>query len=158
MGILTKEQIEAVEDLTAQIVKVDVPEWGGTVCLRPMTVGELDAYSNEAMRKRESGVDDFRSKLLAYCLCDEHGKRLFTNGDIAKLAERNGPVMARLYDIADKLNDIGPKAVEDLAGKSGSGQTPSSDSVSPGTSSEPSPRSTDSPSPSSGTGEPSTGT
>lgn len=120
---LTKEQIERIDDLSAKLVEVDVPEWGGSVFLRPMTVGELDAFANESMRKRETGVDNFRSKVVACCLCDAKGDRLFSDAEVAVLAAKSGPVIARLYEMADKLNDITPPRVEQVAGKSDAGQT-----------------------------------
>lgn len=158
MAILTREQIEKVDDLTTKIVQVEVPEWGGSVHLRPMTVAELDAYSNAVMRAKGSGVDDFRSKLVACCLCDEKGNRLFSDKEVATLARKSGVVIDRLYRAADELNDVGPKKVEEVAGNSPAGQSGSSSSDSPATSSEPSTTSTACPSPSSGCGGLSTDT
>jgi hypothetical protein len=109
VGILTKEQIKAVDDLRSRIVSVDVPEWGGSVNIRPMDVRELDEYSNDAMRSKASGLKDFRTRLVAYCLCDENGNRLFTEKDIDALAGKSGTVMDRLYRACDELNDIGTK-------------------------------------------------
>lgn len=161
MGVLTREQITAVDDLTTKVVRVDVPEWGGTVCLRPMNVAELDEYSNAAMRARQKGegaMANFRSRLVAYCLCDEKGNRLFTDEEVAVLAAKCGTVINRLYEACDELNDISPRRLEDVAGNSSAGQSGSSNSDSPATSSEASTTSTACPSPSSASGGPTTDT
>ena len=158
MGILTKEQIEAVDDLRSRIVQVDVPEWGGSVNIRPMDVRELDEYSNDAMRSKSPGMRDLRTRLVAYCLCDENGKRLFTEQDIDALAGKSGTVMDRLYRACDELNDIGPKKIEDIAGNSPAGQSDSSSSDLPAISNAASTKSIECPSPSSDSGKPSTDT
>ena len=158
MGILTREQIQAVDDLRSRIVQVDVPEWGGSVNIRPMDVRELDEYSNDAMRSKATGLRDFRTRLVAYCLCDEHGNRLFTEKDIDALAGKSGTVMDRLYRACDELNDIGPKKIEDIAGNSPAGQSDSSSSDLPAISNAPSTTLTECPSPSSDSGKPLTDT
>lgn len=156
MGILTREQIQAVDDLCSRIVQVDVPEWGGSVNIRPMDVRELDEYSNEAMRSKATGMRDFRTRLVAYCLCDEQGNRLFTEKDIDALAGKSGTVMDRLYRACDELNDIGPKKIEDIAGNSPAGQSDSSSSDLPAISNAALTTSIECPSPSSDSGKPST--
>jgi hypothetical protein len=158
VGILTKQQIAAVDDLKAKIVRVEVPEWGGAVCLRPMTVRELDDYSNEVMRNKGNGLRDFRTRLVACSLCDEQGQRLFTDDEVDMLAAKSGAAMDRLYRACDEINDIGPKRMEDIAGNSSPGQPECSHSDSPGTSGATSATSSGCPSPSSASGGPTTST
>jgi hypothetical protein len=110
---LTAEQILAADDLG--LLKVNVKEWGGEVYIRVMTVGELDAYQREWVGKRETGVENFRTKFLAKCLCDQAGQRLFTDEQIDKLAEKSAKVVSRLFDKAAAHNAITEKDVEELA-------------------------------------------
>jgi hypothetical protein len=152
VGILTRSQIESIDDLTAKMVVVEVPEWGGSVYLRPMNVSELDDYSNAVVRAKEKGLSDFRSRLVAYCLCDEKGKRLFGDDEVELLASHNAVVVNRLYEACDALNDISPRKVEEVGGNSAAGQPASSDSGSPATSTEPSMRSAECQQPSSDSG------
>lgn len=126
MGILTKEQIEAIDDMTSKTVEVEVPEWGGSVRLRPMTVTELDEYSNAIVRAKLTGLADFRSRLVAYCMCDANGVRLFDEEHIKGLAKHNAVIVNRLYEECDRLNDISPRKVEQIAGNSEAGQSESS--------------------------------
>ena len=138
MGILTREQIEAIDDMTTKTVEVEVPEWGGSVRLRPMTVTELDEYSNAIVRAKLTGLADFRSRLVAYCMCDAHGVRLFDEKHIQGLAKHNAVVVNRLYEECDKLNDISPRKVEEIAGNYEAGQPESFASDLPAISDEPS--------------------
>jgi hypothetical protein len=110
---LTAEQILAADDLG--LLKVNVKEWGGEVFIRVMTVGELDAYQREWVGKRETGVENFRTKFLARCLCDQGGQRLFSDEQIEALAAKSAKVVGRLFDKAAAHNAITEKDVEELA-------------------------------------------
>ena len=113
MAALTKDQILSADDLG--LLKVSVPEWGGDVYIRVMTVGERDAYEREWVGKRETGIENFRSKFLARCLCDETGKRLFTDEEIVLLATKNARICSTLWSKAMKHNAITNEDVEELA-------------------------------------------
>lgn len=122
MPSLTKDQILAAQD-NANLLKVSVPEWGGDVYIRVMTVGERDAYENEWQRKKETGVDDFRTKFLVRCLVDEKGNRLFDNGDVQRLATKSARVMNRVWMAAMEHNNLSDTAIEELAKNSEPGPT-----------------------------------
>jgi len=108
-------QILAAEDLG--ILKVTVKEWGGaTLGIRVMTVGERDAYEREWIGKRETGIDNFRTKFLARCLCHpETGARLFSDEKVEELAGKSAKVVSRLFDKAMKHNAMSESDVEELA-------------------------------------------
>jgi hypothetical protein len=121
MPALTKDQILAADDLG--LLKLTVPEWGGDVYIRVMTVGERDAYENEWQRKKETGVDDFRTKFLVRCLVDEKGNRLFDNGDVTRLAQKSARVMNRVWLAAMEHNNLSDQSIEELAKNSEPGPT-----------------------------------
>jgi len=113
-------QIMAADDLG--ILKVAVKEWPGsdgepmTLGIRVMTVGERDAYEREWMGKRESGIENFRTKFLARCLCHpENGERLFTDEQVAQLAGKSAKVVSTLFDKAMRHNAMSEADVEELA-------------------------------------------
>lgn len=107
---LTAEQILTADD--AGLLEVNVPEWGGSVYIRVMSVGERDSYERMWIGKRETGVDNFRTEYLARVLCDEKGKLLFSHEKIAALSSKSGAVMGRLFDAAMKHNYMQEDAVE----------------------------------------------
>jgi hypothetical protein len=112
MNDLTADAIFAANDM--HLVPVSVKEWGGTVYIRVMSVGEMEAYQREFAEKRE-GMDQWRAKLLVRCLCDKDGKTLFTHDQVEKLGTKSVKVMSRLFDAAMKHNAVTEKDVEELA-------------------------------------------
>lgn len=118
---LSKEQILAADDMG--LLKLSVPEWGGDVYIRVMTVGERDAYENEWQRKRDTGVDDFRTKFLVRCLVDEKGNRLFDNNDVIRLSQKSARVMNRVWLAAMEHNNLSDQSIEELAKNSDPGPT-----------------------------------
>lgn len=110
---LSKDAILSAND--SGMLKVAVPEWGGEVFIRVMSVGERDAYENDWVVNKHKGVSDFRTKFLARCLCDESGKRLFSDDDIPALAAKSARVMCRLWEKAMAHNALSDSDVDELA-------------------------------------------
>lgn len=113
MAALTADQILSADD--AKPLEVAVPEWGGSVFIRVMSVGERDAYERKWIGKRETGIDNFRTEYLSRVLCDEKGNLLFTPEKATALAAKSGAVMGRLFDAAMKHNYMQEDAVENAA-------------------------------------------
>jgi len=110
---LSKAQILAADDMGLK--EVEVSEWGGSVFLRVMTVGERDSYENDWMINKSKGVENFRSKFLQRVLCDEKGELLFTASEIDLLANKSARVITRIWDAAMKHNALTDDDVEELA-------------------------------------------
>lgn len=105
MGLLTAAEILAAEDV--RLEQVPVPEWGGDVYIRNLTGRALDAYQfSLADEKGELDFTDRRAKLLARCLCDDKGKRLFSEAQIEALSGKSGDVLDRLFVIAERHNKL----------------------------------------------------
>lgn len=106
--LLGKDQILAAEDLPYR--DVEVPEWGGTVRIRTMTGGDRDSFESSLWdRQGDEPVynrDHFRAKLLARCIVDDKGSRLFSDKDIEKLSAKSGKALNRLFDAANEINAI----------------------------------------------------
>lgn len=117
--ILGKAEILAARDLI--IERVDVPEWGGTVCVRSISAKERGLIEAAAARFKESkGKDDsfartFTLRFAGMALCDEQGKRLFSDSEIEQLAERNAAVVARVAEVAQRLAGMTREDIEALA-------------------------------------------
>lgn len=115
MSALTAAQILSADDLG--LLKVSVPEWGGDVYIRVMSVGERDDYERLWIGKKETGIANFRTKYLQRVLCDEKGSLLFTNEQVEALSAKSGAVLGRLFDKASAHNAMSEKDVVEL-GKS----------------------------------------
>jgi hypothetical protein len=109
---LSKSAILAAED--KKMIDHEVPEWGGSVKLRVMTGTERDRFESEFVGGNKS-VEMVRAKLVAKCLCDDDGKRLFTEQEIPELGEKSAAVLDRLFAECMKLNRFSKSDVDDLA-------------------------------------------
>lgn len=110
---LTKDQILAADDMG--LLEVHVPEWGGSVYVRVMSVGERDSYENDWMINKNTGVENFRSKFLQRVLCDEGGNLLFAKNEVDKLAKKSARAITRVWEAAMKHNALTDDDVEELA-------------------------------------------
>ena len=121
MAFLSKAAILAAKD--KKQVEVTVPEWPddkgepGVVCLRVLTGTERDRLEAEFVGGNKS-VDMVRAKLVAKCLCDSEGNRLFTEQEIPALGEKSAAVLDKLFTQCMKLNRFTKDDVEELAGNS----------------------------------------
>jgi hypothetical protein len=93
------------------VISVSVPEWGGTVHLRCITGRERSEYEDSIDSGDKIRVTNLRERFLVRAICDDQGKRIFEENDIAGLSNRNGAVLDRLFHAALKLNKIGPDEI-----------------------------------------------
>lgn len=115
MAMLSKSAILAADD--KKIITMDVPEWGGSVGIRVMSGTERDRFESEFVGGNKS-VDMVRAKLVAKCLCDDDGERLFTEQEIPALGEKSAAVLDKLFTACMKHNRFTKDDVEELAGNS----------------------------------------
>lgn len=119
---LTAESILSVQDLP--IKTIAVPEWGGDVSYRAITLEELrkweDAVNTEGVKP-----DEMMAHLLVLSLCDENGALLFNPEDAKSLVGKNGQAVKSLYEACCALNGIG-KVGRKIA--QGNSESPASDS------------------------------
>lgn len=114
MTDLTKDQILAADDLRTE--KVAVPEWGGDVYIRQMSGREQDKFEAECRGKNGGpNLINMRARMVAACLVDSEGKKLFTDEDVIKLSNKSGSVLNRLIDKIGELNRITGEDLEKIA-------------------------------------------
>jgi hypothetical protein len=129
MAILDKTAIMEARDL--ELVEVDVPEWGGSVYLRPLTAKDRDYFEAEILaleQKKKSKKDGpvydiFKARLVARALVDENGKRLFTDKEFGELSSKSAAALNRLFEECLRINQVTQQDVEELTKNSDSGHT-----------------------------------
>jgi hypothetical protein len=127
--LLSKADILGFDD--TRYAYVMVPEWGGRVRLRTMTGTERDDFELSLLVAKKEGkkttrevvLRNVRAKLVATCICDEQGKRLFNDTEIATLGAKNGKALDRIYEISRDLNGLSEEEVEEIVKNSVSGQS-----------------------------------
>ena len=110
--MLTKEQILQADDLKQETV--EVPEWGGSVIVRTISGTERDNFEIACAKDKNTTRKVIRGRLLALCLVDEDGKRLFSDSDAAALGEKSATALDRAFEVAARLNGIGEKDQKEL--------------------------------------------
>ena len=93
---------------------MDVPEWGGTVRVRMMTGTERDAFEAGTVtrhgKKIETNLVNIRARLVALCVIDETGARLFSEADAVALGQKSGAALNRVFSEAKQLNALTEEA------------------------------------------------
>lgn len=108
MSALTRDQI-----LGAELPREEVPtpEWGGSVYVRTIPTDDRLKLEQAMEANRDT---PFPAVILAFALCDETGKPLFTGDDIALLAKQDPRPMIRAARRAAKLNQITAADLDEL--------------------------------------------
>lgn len=138
MTVLNRERLTSGAAREIGVERVPMPELGeGAVAIvRGMTGTERDSYESGLIvqKGKRSSVElrDIRAKLVARCLVDESGERIFRDEDVAEVGKMSAPLLDRLYKVAQRLSGLSEEDLEEL-GKSSSTLTgTSSSSSSPG--------------------------
>jgi hypothetical protein len=140
---LSKDDLLKAEDLAAEEVDLSgIPGYDGTVLVRGMTGRERDEFEASIMvRHGGKMVPDFantRAKIVAKCVVDDDGTRLFSDYDAIALGEKSGAVIDRIYAVAARLSGLRDEDMAEMAEDfGGEGGGPSS-SPSPSGSGKPS--------------------
>lgn len=94
-----------------QLERVEVPDLGSFVWIRPMTAGERDAF--EVTHERTGGKD-FRARLTASVCCDETGKALFDSACVPSLSQLPASTLQPIVEAAIRVNRLSPADVKEL--------------------------------------------
>jgi hypothetical protein len=117
MAILTRDEILSADDIKRELVAV--PEWGGDVYVKAMSGTERDLFESSIVelrgKKQQVNMKDVRAKLAACSICDEKGKRVFTDADVNALAKKSAAALQRVFTVAQRLSGIGDDDVKELA-------------------------------------------
>ena len=125
---LTRDAILAKDDI--QVEELLVPQWGGIVRVRGMSGTERDAFETAISREKPTGNragrragntateiirENLRARLIAWCVIDDSGNRVFSDDDIPTLNAKSGAALERVVEVAMRLSGMGDDDVENLA-------------------------------------------
>ena len=109
-GLLGRNQILGASDL--KTAHVDVPEWGGRVRVRAMNAGERSELG--AVWSKDGMPNEFFPKIVARCVIDENGKRVFRDQDIPVIGERSWDPIERIVTQVLEMSALTAEAAKEL--------------------------------------------
>lgn len=117
MALLSRDDILSVRDLTFAVVPV--PEWGGEVRLRTLSGKERDHFEQSLVKtkgnKQVSNYDNARARLVALCMVDDSGRRLFNSTkEIEMLGDKSVAALQVVYNKCMEMNKLTEQEVEEL--------------------------------------------
>lgn len=113
--ILSRDQILGATDRPFE--DVEIPEWGGTVRVSTMSGTARDAFEQSVLDEdRKPDLTNMRAKLVARCLIDEAGQTIFSEADVAALGAKSATALERVVKVAERLNRLGSKQLEEIRG------------------------------------------
>lgn len=115
MTNLSRQQILAA---APQLYPIEVPEWGGTVYLRPITLAEQGKLADLGTKYEKAGLLEklrrITMQVIVWVTCDSAGAPLFTVDDIDVLMERSAGSINRLQDEISKISGLTPESRAEL--------------------------------------------
>ena len=116
MSVLDRNSILQASDVV--IESLEVPEWKGTVYVKSMSGQERDSFEASLVSKdgKNPVYANIRAKLVVRTACDETGKRLFSEADIADLTRKSAAALQRIFEVAQRLSGISSTDVKEMTG------------------------------------------
>ena len=115
--MLDKKSILDSDDLPSELV--EIPQWGGGVFVRTLTGSERDDFEQSCLgskgKSKDMNLKNIRARLCVLCMCEENGTRLFDARDVEALGKKSASALDLIFTVAQRLNGLGAKDVEDLA-------------------------------------------
>ena len=113
--MLTRDQILSLKDLPEKVI--DVPEWGGAVRIRSLTLPERFRWLKLQAAQPEGDYEAVLTKaslpMITWSVIDEEGKPLFTEADIGELGRRHPDAIQFVAGEILKLSGLGRDSVEE---------------------------------------------
>ncbi len=113
--MLTKEQILAKRE--AELIAIDVPEWGGPVRLSKPTAKQLEEFERDQAKRRAAGNAQvgFRARVAILMCANPDGSKMFTASDEAALSDQPAKALTRIHEAAAPLLGWTEESVEERA-------------------------------------------
>lgn len=113
MTLLSREAILAYDD--SQSEDVEVPEWGGAVRVVGLTGAERDRFEASVVGNgKQMQLSNLRARLIAMCVVDESGERLFGTADVGALGNKSAAALERVFSAAQRLSGLSEDDVAEL--------------------------------------------
>jgi hypothetical protein len=111
---LSKNQIIGTKP---RLKEVEVPEWGGSVYVRPMTILEQSKLADAASKPNQQYVDVAQLQMIpiiATCVVDENGQSLFTIEELESMTNFSQKSAQILQEAIFDLSGLTKKSQDEL--------------------------------------------
>jgi hypothetical protein len=117
---LTRDQILSVADINVE--RIYVAEWGGTVCVRPLTGDQMDEWEELNRRRARSPegltLKGLRASLISMCIVDPAtGELMFGPSDIEALGKKSGKAVQSIFNICAEICGFTDADIESIKKK-----------------------------------------
>ncbi len=113
---LGRDAILKQKDL--EIIELFVPEWDGYILVRGMTARERDQWETSIVKQKGNNTQldmrNARARLVAMCVVDQKGNRVFGDSDVAALGNMSAKAIDRIFSVAQDLSGVSNEDVEEL--------------------------------------------
>ena len=109
---LTREEILAKAIATHPPIPVDVPEWGGQVYVRRLSVGDVANYHQRIQAADAAKVN---AVALSLAVCDEQGKQLCSEADLAWIDDLPSSAFQKImteFFAANRIGGLGVRSTK----------------------------------------------
>jgi len=111
-----RDDILSDENDNFGIEKVETPEWKKTphVFVREFSALEMKEFFRLSGEYAKAGKDYIpNAHICVLAICDEQGKQVFSDGDIAAFSKKSSKVIARIVRAWSKLNGLDEAMVKE---------------------------------------------
>ncbi len=95
------------------VTAVEVPEWGLTVYVRTMTLGEMEVLQNFVDAAKGNTDTTAVAEMAAKIICDENGERVFGDDDADGLRGKSHKALTRIANAFTEVNGIDDETVNE---------------------------------------------
>jgi hypothetical protein len=111
-----REDVLDIDDIKTHVVPV--PEWKKSVRLKVLSSAERDAFESSTVTtkggKSKPNLANLRARLVARCMVNADGKRIFESGDVARLGNKSSAALDRLFAKCQEINGFSDKDIEEM--------------------------------------------
>ena len=122
---LSADDILSANDI--KLVRVDVPEWGGAIYIRPITISQMEKIEQMLapdQNKKRRKITYLRETMLVMSIVNPNTLApIFTRKDMPKLAMKSAAATERVFDQCLKLSGFKQEDVDELVDDFIEGQT-----------------------------------
>ena len=94
--------------------QLHVPAWDCTIYVRGLTGWQRDSIEQEFAAARDGKrVINVRGRIVAWCVVDDAGRRVFTDADAQTLGQYDAVVLDPIASLALRLSGMTPEAIGD---------------------------------------------